>query len=51
MDATTEDRDAGKCPVVHGRGRAIRDWWPSRLSLQRLYQHSALSNPMSEAFD
>ena len=52
MDATTEDKGAGKCPVLHGpRGRANRDWWPSRLSLQPLYQHSALSNPMSEAFD
>ncbi len=52
MDATTEDRNAGKCPVVHRTsGRTNRDWWPSRLSLQPLYQHSALSNPMSEEFD
>ncbi len=43
---------AGKCPVVHGRaGRGPREWWPTRLSLQMLYQHSARSNPMGESFD
>ncbi len=52
MDASTEDRGAGQCPVAHGsRGRGNRDWWPHQLSLQPLYRHSALSNPMGEAFD
>jgi len=41
-----------KCPFPHGsRGPANRDWWPNQLDLQVLHQHSALSNPMGEAFD
>ncbi len=47
-----EGQAAGKCPVAHGRGgRTTRDWWPDRLSLQMLHQHSPRSNPMGEAFD
>ena len=51
MDAKTEDNTAGKCPVVHTTARVNRDWWPNQLNLQVLHQHSALSNPMGEAFD
>ncbi len=41
-----------KCPFTGGtRAHANRDWWPSQLNLQVLHQHSALSNPMGEAFD
>jgi catalase-peroxidase len=47
-----------KCPVSGGhRGhtaagaRSNRDWWPNQLNLQVLHQHSALSNPLDEAFD
>ncbi len=47
-----------KCPVSGGhhgptaaRARSNRDWWPNRLNLEVLHQHSALSNPMGEAFD
>ena len=41
-----------KCPFPHGsRGPTNRDWWPNQLDLQVLHQHSALSNPMGEAFD
>jgi len=41
-----------KCPFPHrSRGPANRDWWPNQLDLQVLHQHSALSNPMGEAFD
>jgi len=47
MDAKTDDKSAGKCPVVHTN----RDWWPSQLNIQVLHQHSALSNPMGQAFD
>jgi catalase-peroxidase len=51
MDAKT-DETAGKCPVVHAAAaRANRDWWPNQLNLSVLHQHSALSNPMGEAFD
>src|SRR6266576_664036 len=51
MDAKT-DESAGKCPVAHATAaRANRDWWPNQLNFQVLHQHSALSNPMGEAFD
>ena len=46
-----------KCPVTgaaHGvpHDRTTnRDWWPNRLNLGVLHQHSPLSNPMGEAFD
>ncbi|MGD0501128.1 MAG: catalase/peroxidase HPI [Steroidobacteraceae bacterium] len=41
-----------KCPMA-GKVRAHtnRDWWPHQLDLTVLHQHSALSNPMGEAFD
>ncbi len=41
-----------KCPVA-GEARAYsnRDWWPNQLNLHVLHQHSALSDPMGEAFD
>jgi catalase-peroxidase len=43
---------AGKCPVAHtAAARDNRDWWPNQLNLQVLHQHSALSDPMGEAFD
>ncbi|WP_213775671.1 catalase/peroxidase HPI [Bradyrhizobium sp. dw_78] len=52
MDAKT-DESAGKCPVMHTTVKVStnRDWWPNQLNLQVLHQHSALSNPMGEAFD
>ncbi len=41
-----------KCPFTGGnRAQTNRDWWPNRLNLQVLHQHSPLSNPMGEAFD
>jgi len=49
MDAKADD-SAGKCPVPHG-SRGNRDWWPHQLDLSMLHGHSALSNPMGEAFD
>ncbi len=41
-----------KCPFA-GANRAPtnRDWWPNHLNLHVLHQHSALSNPMGDAFD
>ena len=50
MDAKT-DANVAKCPVIHSGWRTNRDWWPNQLNLQVLHQHSALSNPMGEAFD
>lgn len=46
-----------KCPMSGAtqqhRARAFgnADWWPNRLNLHILHQHSSLSNPMSRAFD
>jgi len=34
-----------------GRGTSNQDWWPNQLDLRVLHQHSALSNPMDEAFN
>ncbi|MGB3212053.1 MAG: catalase/peroxidase HPI [Desulforhopalus sp.] len=49
--------DEMKCPVT-GRtnkhavgGRSNRDWWPNRLNLDILRQHSSRSNPMGEKFN
>ncbi len=49
MDAKTDDKSAGKCPVMHGRTN--RDWWPNTLDVSVLHHNSALSDPMGEAFD
>jgi len=40
-----------KCPVPHAAGTSNRDWWPNRLKLDVLHQHSARSNPMGEEFN
>ncbi len=34
-----------------GGGTTIQDWWPNRLRLEILHQHSTKSNPMGEDFD
>jgi catalase-peroxidase len=49
MDAKTDDKSAGKCPVMHGATN--RDWWPNQVDLQVLHRNSTLSDPMGEAFD
>jgi catalase-peroxidase len=42
-----------KCPFTHiaGVGRTNRDWWPNRLRLELLHQHSSKSDPMDQDFD
>jgi catalase-peroxidase len=50
MDAKTDDKSAGKCPVMH-TSFTNRDWWPNTLNLQVLHHRSTLSDPMGEAFD
>ncbi|MDR9501537.1 MAG: catalase/peroxidase HPI [Desulfurivibrionaceae bacterium] len=47
-----------KCPVtgrtskqVAGSGTSNRDWWPKKLNLNILHQHSNKSNPMGEDFN
>ncbi len=49
MDAKTEDKNAGQCPVMH-KHFTNRDWWPDVLDLQVLHRNSALSNPMDKEF-
>lgn len=48
----------GKCPFNHGQnvptagmGTTNKDWWPNRLNLNILRQHSSLSDPMGEDFN
>ena len=45
--------DGSKCPVKHsaGGGTSNRDWWPNKLNLNILRQHSSKSNPMGENFN
>ena len=47
-----------KCPFAGGHGarttegaQSNRDWWPNKLNLKILHQHSAKSNPMGEQFN
>ena len=42
-----------KCPFNHAatHGTSNPDWWPNQLNLKILHQHSALSDPMGEAYD
>jgi catalase-peroxidase len=50
MDAKTDDKSVGKCPVVH-KSFTNRDWWPDQLNVQVLHLNSNLSDPMDKAFD
>jgi catalase-peroxidase len=46
--------EENKCPVhsqIAGGGRTNEDWWPNRLKLEILHQHSSKSNPMGEDFN
>ncbi len=49
MDAKTEDKSAGKCPLIHTHRN--RDWWPNQLDLSVLHKNSDLSDPMGKAFN
>jgi len=47
-----------KCPYhdgsqkeMAGGGTNIRDWWPNKLNLDILRQHSSLSNPLGEDYN
>src|SRR6056297_2731054 len=53
-----EVNESSRCPFTGGAvnytagsGRSNRDWWPNRLNLGILRQHSSKSNPMGENFD
>ncbi|MCU7549000.1 catalase/peroxidase HPI [Chitinophagaceae bacterium LB-8] len=57
MDKNSQD--ISKCPfhngamkqAVAGEGTRNRDWWPDKLNVGILRQHSSLSNPMNKDFD
>ncbi|HQR19038.1 MAG TPA: catalase/peroxidase HPI [Gemmatimonadales bacterium] len=53
MNTKGKDARTGTCPVHHiaGVGRTNRDWWPNRLRLGLLHQHSEKSDPMGADFD
>jgi catalase-peroxidase len=47
-----------KCPFPHGQmkpnagsGTSNKDWWPNRLNLSILRQHSSLADPMDKDFN
>ncbi|WP_179405322.1 catalase/peroxidase HPI [Burkholderia guangdongensis] len=42
-----------KCPFQHaaGGGTTNHDWWPNRLNVKLLRQHSSLSDPMDKGFN
>ena len=46
----------GQCPFEHGgrttaKMQSNADWWPNRLNLKILSQHSAKADPMDPDFD
>ena len=48
--------NASKCPFAHseasaGGGTNNQDWWPNRLKIELLNQHSAKSDPMGGEFN
>lgn len=51
--------DISKCPFHNGNmkhntgggGTKSRDWWPNRLNMNILRQHSSLSNPLDKDFN
>jgi len=63
MDNPHSENSGGKCPFPHlhgvmpkphhtsGGGQTNQDWWPNRLKVELLHQHSNLSNPMGPDFN
>ncbi len=52
------NESSAKCPFLNGElneaaggGTSNTDWWPNRLNLNILRQHSSLANPMDEDFE
>ena len=48
-----ENTTQSKCPFNHaaGGGTTNQDWWPDRLKVELLHQHSPKSSPMGEEFN
>jgi len=59
MTTESNSNDISKCPFhsgakqvgVGGGGSTNRDWWPNRLHLNILRQHSSLSDPQDKDFN
>jgi catalase-peroxidase len=51
MDAKTDDKNVGKCPVVHTKGHRNRDWWPEHLDVGVLHATHPDADPMGKAFN
>ena len=61
IQADTSNVIEAKCPFPHGQvvrlqqmvstGTTNKDWWPNRLNLSVLRQHSNLSDPMDKGFN
>ena len=49
MDAKTDEKSAGKCPVIHTKGHRNRDWWPEHLDIGVLHSAHPAADPMGEA--
>jgi len=49
----SKEQSEARCPfsAAAAVGTTNRDWWPDRLPLELLQQHSARSNPMGQAFN
>jgi len=53
------EKNMSKCPVTGATGKSEKvagriknlDWWPNRLALNLLRQHSSLSDPMDDNFN
>ncbi len=48
------NKEEARCPFPHGagaKGTTNQDWWPDRLRLNILRQHSELSNPQDKDFN
>lgn len=57
-DPTLDKNGSSRCPFTGGAikfttasHRSNRDWWPNKLNLNILRQHSSLSDPMGEGFN
>ncbi len=63
MDSPHSETDGGKCPFPHlhgstpkpshtsGGGKTNQDWWPNRLKVELLHQHSTKANPLGGDFN
>lgn len=57
-DLSSKKNGSNRCPFTGGAikfttesHRSNRDWWPNKLNLNILRQHSALSDPMNKEFN